>query len=177
MAIKRGSFLVIFLILSLVAWNIIGQERLELRVQQAWVWWPIVLIFWKACSVIFAPFAWSVVYVIAGWLYGTSLAILYSLYGNILGMTCAFYIWRIRWKKAVTRLVGEGAMEEVIHLVGHLQNTRTYILSRIFLAPLEDLLNYAAWMSNIHYLPFIIISSVVTTAISLLPILLGSSLI
>jgi uncharacterized membrane protein YdjX (TVP38/TMEM64 family) len=167
----------VFTILSLILGNIVGKEQLEIRVQEAWSWGPVILIFWKACSVIFAPFAWSVVYVIAGWLYGTSLAILYSLYGNIIGITCAFYIWRIRWSKAVSRLVGEESMQEVTHLVGHLQNIKTYTLSRIFLAPLEDLLNYAAWMSSIHYLPFIIISSIVTTAISLLPILLGSSLI
>jgi NADH:ubiquinone oxidoreductase subunit 2 (subunit N) len=35
MAIKRGIFLVVFTILSLILGNIVGKEQLEIRVQEA----------------------------------------------------------------------------------------------------------------------------------------------
>gem|GEM_PF-6625187 len=54
---------------------------------------------------------------------------------------------------------------------------KSFIKTRFLLFPLEDFINYAAGMSKIHYLPFIVISTIVTTIFSLVPILVGRGIL
>ena len=68
-------------------------------------------------------------------------------------------------------------MKEIKHLISHLTNIKTFTITRIILFPLEDLINYASGMSKISYARFFVISIVIVTAFSLVPIFFGHILI
>ena len=176
-ALKWIGIILLIVIISLIATRIIWKETLEQWVIQAGARWPVLLILWKAISVIFVPFTGSITYIIAWGLYGTWKATLFGAIWNAIGMSVAFFIWRKWGIQAVTRIIGEKNRDEVVHLVSHLNDIKTFTLTRIILFPLEDLINYASGMSKISFIPYFIISIIIVTLLSLLPIIFGHFLI
>lgn len=176
-ALKACGIILLFIWGSLFISKTIGQEKLQERVEKAGVRWPLILIFWKWFSVIFVPFSWSIIYIIAGGLYGLWKATVVGLIGNALGISISFWIGRKRWVDAISWIVGKKNVHEIKHLISHLTDVKTFTITRLVLFPLEDLINYAAGMSKISYVRFFVISIVIITAMSLLPIFFGEMLI
>jgi uncharacterized membrane protein YdjX (TVP38/TMEM64 family) len=110
-------------------------------------------------------------------LYNARGALLIGIIGNAIGITGAFFVGRWRGVCVVTRIVGKKHIQEVLHLVHHLQDMKKFTLTRIVLFPLEDFINYAAGMSHISFLHFFGISLLITTLGSVIPIWLGHILI
>jgi membrane protein DedA with SNARE-associated domain len=87
-------------------------------------------------------------------------------------MSFAYWVGKQYGDTAVKRFVGKQAMKEVTHLLSHLQDKKTFVLSRIILMPLEDLINFASGMAKLNYWWFISVSMIVVTAVSTVVIFL-----
>ena len=151
----------------------IGDEAIHAFVESLWARWPVALIAIKALTVIFAPLSWTAIYLIGGGLYGTQIAFLYLSLGNFIGHSVAFAVGRIRGKKAVVRICGKKSGRKIIMLLEHLSSRKKFLIARMTLLPLEDLISYAAWLSRLKYWVYILLSMVVMTWYSLVFILLG----
>ena len=173
---KVALVLVAFILVSLLVSRLIWEEKMAKFVEKAWIWWPLLIIAYKTSSVVVAPLSWSIVYVIAWWLYWTLRGVIYNAIWNIFWMSLAYFIWRKRWAQWVRRLLWKSNTQEVFHLIEHLKNKKTFIISRITLFPLEDLINYAAGIAKIQYWWFIIASIIITTIFSTILILFGGLL-
>lgn len=172
-ALKASAIIIIFVALSIIISRSIWEEQLQTRIEQAGIRWPVILIFRKAFSVVFVPFSWSIIYIIAWGLYGMWKGTVLGIIGNAIGISGAFWIGRIWWVKVTKWLVGKKNVKEVEHLISHLTDVKKFTITRLVLFPLEDLINYAAGMSKIPYLYFFSISMVVITAFSLLIVYFG----
>jgi len=175
--IKWLAFIVIVFVVFYLSLKIIGKDQLSTRVEQSWIWWPIIIIAWKVITWVIAPFTWGIWYIIAGGLYTLRQAISFSLIGNFLWCSLAFYVGKKRWISALKLLFKPKQIKEIQHLINHMSSYKSFIKTRFLLFPLEDFINYAAGMSKIHYLPFIVISTIVTTIFSLVPILVGRGIL
>lgn len=170
--IRAWLILVWFIILQVWLSRLIGEERIAQRVESSWIRAPLVLIIYKTFSVIIAPLSGSVMYLIAWGLFGVRRWVIYGAIGNFFGMSFAYWVGREYWDKAVKRFVGEQAMKEVTHLLSHLQDKKTFVLSRVILMPLEDLINFASGMARLNYWWFISVSMIVVTLVSTVVIFL-----
>jgi len=174
--IKLLVWAVILVSLSLAVTHYIGEDQIKQRVEEAWVWWPLVIILWKSLSIIVAPLSGTATYVIAGALFWFWKWNLYNLIGNAIGMTIWFWIWRTRWADAIHRLIWKKSALMVQELTNKLEDTKTFIITRIVLFPLEDLINFASGMSKIRYLPFLIISLLITSLVAMIWVWIGDAL-
>ena len=133
---------------------------------------PFFLVLLKAGTVIIAPLSWTVVYATASALFPLREAFLYIVIGNFLWMTGAFYLGRWYGDKVITYVFWKKGDKKAHHLIDRLGDARWLALARIILFPLEDLINYVAWMTKIPYRTFVSISTVITS-LRVLPWLFG----
>lgn len=171
--IRAWVILAIMIILQLLLSRWIGEETIKQRVESAGIRAPIVLIAYKTFSVVIAPLSGSVMYLVAWGLFGVWRGLLYWAIGNLLWMSLAYWIGHKRGHQAVWRLVGQSAMQEIQHLMGHLHDKKTFVITRCILLPLEDLINFASGMAKIPFLWFIVSSMIIVTTLSLIIVYLG----
>ena len=167
---------IILVVLSLWVTTYIGEEQIISWVERAGIWWPIVIVLWKALSVVVAPLSGTVTYVIAWWLFGVLRGSIYNLIGNALGMTIWFYVGRIWWIDVIKRIIGKKSSLIVKEITYELADLKTLIITRIVLFPLEDLINFACGMSKIRYPVFLIVSLIITSIVATIWVWVGDVL-
>jgi membrane protein DedA with SNARE-associated domain len=64
-------------------------------------------------------------------------------------------------------------MQEITHLMSHLHDKKTFIITRCVLLPLEDLINFASGMVRVPFVWFIVSSMIIVTALSTVIIFFG----
>jgi len=150
-----------FVVWTILLSNAIGEEAIKAYVSKRWVRWPLGIIILKTLTVVAAPLSWTAFYFIAWSLYGVWLWFFYISIGNFLWLTIAFFIGRRRWKKAVQAVCWKKTSEKIIMLMQHLTSRKKFLIARLVLLPLEDMLSYAAGLSRIGYRTYVLISMLV----------------
>lgn len=164
----RRSFILLLAFIVLQIWlsRLIWESTIQQWVEESWVRAPAFLIVYKALSILVAPLSWSVMYLIAGWLFGTWYGLLYAAIWNFFGMTLAYWIGRRYWENAIQRFLWKKSMHQITTLLDHLQDKKTFIVSRVILMPIEDLINFASGIAKVPYWWFIMTSMVIVTLVS-----------
>lgn len=176
-AIMKLVFFSILLVLaSVLVTMYIWEDKINDRVEQAGIRWPLIIIAWKALSIIIAPLSGTATYVISGWLYGVFWWNIYNIIGNAIGITVWFRLGRIWWVEAITRLIGKKSAHMVHDITTRLEDIQTLIITRIVLFPFEDLVNFAGGMSKIKFPIFLIISLIITTVVAIVWVWVGNVL-
>jgi len=163
-------------LLSLAVTKYIWEDQISARVEEAGIRWPLVIITWKASTIIVAPLSGTATYVIAWWLFWVRWWSVYNLIWNALGMTIWFFIWRIRGIDVIKRLVGKKSSLIVQELTHELADLKTLIITRVVLFPLEDLINFACGMSKLRYPTFLIVSLLITSVVATVRVWVGDVL-
>ncbi len=133
-----------------------GDEKLRALVHDAGPWGWLVLIAAKASTMIFAPLSGGLLYPLAGSLYGFWTGWLLVVIGDFIGGTVTFWISRI-WGRALTeRFLGNDTafLTRALELMGSL---RGFLVARVMMISLPELATYAAGLTKINYIPFVII--------------------
>lgn len=156
--IKSATWLVFIFALVYVFARLVGLENLEERTRQVGVFGPLLLITFKAATLVFAPLGGAPLYPIAGAAYGFWQGMLYMLLGDFLGATTAFYISRIFGKRIATHFVTKHGMKAVEDVLHHLGSIKGYVYARFIFIGLPEAVYYAAGLTTIPYVPFILIS-------------------
>ena len=172
-------WVILLLIIILQVWlsRLIWEETIRWWVDSVGIWAPLALIAYKTFSVVIAPLSGSVMYLVAWGLFGVRWWVLYGAVGNFLGMTLAYWIWRQYGDDAVRRLVGASASRQIEWLIDRLQDRKTFVITRIVLLPLEDLINFASGMARVPYWWFIGVSMVIVTVLSLVVVYFGDLIV
>ena len=144
-----------------------GPERIELWVQNAGPWAPIVLVLAKISTIVFAPLSGALLYPLAGTLFGFWEGLLLVLLGDAIGSSIAFWISRLYGRTVVDHLLGKDSslLGRVLGLIG---TPRGFFITRIFFIMGQDLMSYAAGLTRLSYVPFILIH----TAVGIVPTIL-----
>lgn len=110
----------------------------------------------------------------AGYAYTFWLGFLYSIIGVALGTVITFYLARLLGKEALHVIFGEERFSKFVHT---LNSKRSFIvLFVIFLIPgiPKDLFTYAAGVSEIRIIPFLLLSLIGRTPAMIGSIMMGS---
>lgn len=158
-----------------VALKVWGPDDIRSWIEGSGAWAPLVLIGAKASTIVFAPLSGAFLYPLAGGLFGFSKALILLAVGDALGGTIAFAISRRFGRKAVERLIGgeQTLLSRILETIGTI---RGFFITRLLLITAQDILAYAAGLSRLSYVPFILIHSAIGLIPTIILTLLGSSL-
>lgn len=126
-------------------------------------WSVPVFIGLKALTVVFAPLSGGALYVIAPSLWSWWLAILYVTIGNALWIVIAYWLGYRYGDLAVGWFVGKKSVEQAHEILDKIRGYWEFLVVRIVLFPLEDLLNFVAGMAKVPFWWFFLVSMVITT--------------
>jgi len=174
--IKLAVWVMALVLFSLLIAQYIGEETMKAWVEKAWIWWPLVIIGFKSLTVFVAPLSWTAIYIIWWWLFGFFRWNIYNIIGNGLGISLAFFLWRKRWAQATNWLLWKEATDMILDLSNKLVDYKNLVITRIIFFPLEDLINFAWGMSKIRFLPFLVISLLITSIVWTARVYLGDVL-
>jgi len=126
-------------------------------------WSVPVFIGLKALTVVFAPLSGGAMYVLAPTLWPGWLAIVYVTIGNAIGIIIAYWLWYRYADKAIQRFVWRKSLEQAHSIVDKICGYKEFLIVRVVLFPLEDLLNFVAGMARVPFWWFFLVSMVITT--------------
>lgn len=161
-------YIVILLLLCLSIFFLgsrVSQEQIQELVQRAGIFGPIIYILLFASTHIIAPLSGTPIFFAGYAVFGEWIQV-YTYLATLLSATISFWISRIWGRKLVQRFVGKDElvkMDEFTEKYG----IKSLIFLRAFSGHLVDFISYAYGLTNIKFLPYILI-----TAIAPLPWLL-----
>lgn len=127
-----------------------------------------VFIWLKALTVVFAPLSGGVMYVLAPTLWPGWLAVFYVTIGNAIGIILAYRLGYKYADKAIGWFVWKRWLEQAHAVVDKIRGYKEFLIVRIVLFPLEDLLNFVAGMARVPFWWFFVVSMVITTLLFVL---------
>ncbi len=169
-----GAGITILILLALVFFLDIGE--LQVWIEKAGIWGPLVFILLKISTIVIAPLSGSPLYPLVGLLFGFWPGILYVAIGDFLGYTIAFYISRIFGRNVVLKLISRKEEGLIARIVDHIGETKGFIQACLTFFGLPEVLSYAAGLSRLSYLKFISILWPFFTAVTAVLVFFGSSL-
>src|SRR3989344_834065 len=149
-------------------------NSLRTWVEKASAWGPIIFILLKTSTLVIAPLSGSPLYLAVGILFGFWPGILYTLIGDILGVSINFFLSRKFGKKLISRWISdkeEGLLNRIVSYIGDAKGFFHAALT-LFVSP--ELLSYAAGLSKLQYWKFISIMVAVGIIPTSILVLFGS---
>lgn len=162
-AIFGGIGFVIFLTIVVVGINGVGIENLQIFIEDAGIWAPLIYIFVKAITYIFAPLTSGPIQVVAGTLFDNVwLGVLYTLIGEVIGGSISFWIARRFGRPVVERFVSEEGMQQVEDFYqNRMGGWVSLAAARVILFVVWDFLSYAAGLAeSVKFRSYLLVSIV-----------------
>jgi len=135
--------------------RLIGTDNLQEKVKDAGIFGPLILIFIKASTIIFAPLGGTPVYLVSGTLFGFSKGISYMLLGDFIGFTVSFHISRIFGKKVASYFLSKPGMSAINDVIVHMGTTKGLVQSCFVFIGFLEAVSYGAGLTKVNYLKFI----------------------
>jgi uncharacterized membrane protein YdjX (TVP38/TMEM64 family) len=129
---------------------------------------PILYILIKSSTVIFAPLSGTALYILSVPLFGFWLGIFYSFLGDLLGAVVTFYISRLFGRPVVVYFAGKKNMIYIEQSLELMSTIKGFFILRLGTLTMPEVASYAAGLSKIKFLPFILIHM----AVDLIPIVI-----
>lgn len=166
------SIVIVLLVIALsVGSFFIDINSIKDAIESAGVWAPIFYILIKSSTVIFAPLSGTPLYVFSVPIFGFWLGLLYSFLGDLLGSIVSFYISRLFGRPVVKYFTGKNNMVYVEKSLEIMSTIKGFLILRFATLTMPEISSYAAGLSKIKFLPFIIIQMLV----DLIPVLVLTS--
>lgn len=156
--VMNAVWLVIILFLIYVSVRFIGIDNMKEKVMAAGIFGPLLLIFLKASTLVFAPLGGSPLYPVAGALFGFTKGFIYVFLGDVLGSVMSFYISRIFGRKIASYFLSKPGMHAADDILRHIGTTKGFIQARLIFIGFPEAINYGAGLTTISFWKFITIS-------------------
>jgi uncharacterized membrane protein YdjX (TVP38/TMEM64 family) len=118
---------------------------------------PILYILIKSSTVIFAPLSGTALYILSVPVFGFWYGLLYSFLGDLLGAIVSFYISRIFGRPIVKYFTGKKNMIYIEKSLQIMSTTKGFFVLRLGTLTMPEVASYAAGLTKIKFLPFILI--------------------
>lgn len=155
-----------FLILSRAIAQWIGVDEIRTFAATYPILAPLIIVVIKAVTIIFAPLSGTATYAIAGTLFPLWEWMLYMSIGNLLGICTTYRLGRRFWLSIIWRMFGSGGVDQTHHIIDRIRQPKTFVITRIVLFPLEDLINYVAGMAKTPFWLFLLVSMTTTSILA-----------
>jgi uncharacterized membrane protein YdjX (TVP38/TMEM64 family) len=160
-------------IIAISFWLDIEKAREYIAV--AGIWAPIVLIALKASTIIFAPLSGSPIYPLAGVLFGPILGSIFVIIGDAIGGIVSFYLSRILGSKLVDKILSKKESGFVSKILHRIETPKGFLIARILFATMPEISSYAAGLTKLKFLPFVVIHTAVGIVPAVILVSIGSS--
>jgi uncharacterized membrane protein YdjX (TVP38/TMEM64 family) len=153
-----------FMTAMVVGMNVIGEDNLRQMMKDAGPLAPLIYIFLKTITYIFAPLTSGPIQIIAAPLFGNVwLGTLYTVAGEVLGGSISFWIARRLGRPVVVRFVGKQGMGQVEKFYQkRMGGWVSLAVARLVLFSVWDFLSYAAGLAkSVHFSTYFLISTFV----------------
>lgn len=161
----------ILLILSFGSF-FIDLQALKDTIASAGVWAPIIYIFVKSSTVIFAPLSGTPLYVFSVPLFGFWYGALYSFIGDLIGAVITFYISKFFGRPVVSHFAGKKNMPHIEDALELMATPKGFLTMRLAALSMPEIASYAAGLTKINFWFFI----TVHMAVDIIPILVMTSI-
>lgn len=155
--------IIIFILISRGIAQAIGIETIRAFIAHYPIFAPLVIIAIKASTVVFAPLSGIAIFVAAWAIFPWREALIYMTIGNTIGFVVAYFLWKKFGDKIILRMFGQHWLQKAHEIIDRLRTPKTFIITRIVLFRLEDLINYTAGMVKTPFRLFFIVSFIVST--------------
>jgi uncharacterized membrane protein YdjX (TVP38/TMEM64 family) len=154
-----GIFIILFLILSALLF--LDIENIQEQILNSGIWGPIILIFIKIITVVFAPLSGAALYPLSGAIFGFWLGLLYVVIGDTIGFVIAFYISRIFGQKSVERFLNKKDLPTVNKIIKVVETTPGLIFARICFIAMPEIFAYAVGLTKTKFSRFFIVNFII----------------
>lgn len=155
----------------------IGIDRLREAVASAGMLGPLIVVLIKMSTIIVVPLGGGPIYAIAGAVFGFWEGLLYTLIGDVLGFTVAFYISRLWGRSIVQFFVPKAQLPTVETILVRGGTLQPFIKARIAFAALPEVFAYAAGLSPVSFFVFLPIQMVPHIPTMALVVFFGDALL
>lgn len=159
---------------SLINW--IGLERLQEMIATAGALAPLLYIALRAATYVVAPVSSGPVQFSSGLLFGVLPGTLYSLIGEVIGGSIAFWIARRLGRPAVQRFAGEDGLRHIDRFYERAGEWRTLVAARLVLFSFYDFISYAVGLTPLKFRTYLLISSIAGFVPTFAAVALGTGL-
>lgn len=146
-------------------------DDIRAYIEQAGVWAPLILIAAKISTIVVAPLSGSPLYPLAGALFGFWWGTVYLVIGDMLGAAIAFWLVRYFGAGFVHRMLGSES-SLLARALKMMSTTRGFFIARLCFLSFPEMTAFAAGLTRIRFLPFILIQ----TAVGIVPTMLMTSI-
>jgi uncharacterized membrane protein YdjX (TVP38/TMEM64 family) len=146
-------------------------------VLSAGIWGPIILIALKASTIIFAPLSGSPLYPVAGAIFGPWYGLMYILIGDLIGSAVSFGISRRYGRIILGKFLDKAHHPYVDAVLSYMGTTKGFVIARILFSPMPELVSYAAGLTRIRWVPFLIIHNTIGLIPSLILVVFGATVV
>lgn len=160
----------------MVGIQVIGLERIRHTIEEAGPLAPLLFIFVKMLTYVFAPLSSGPIQLSAGILFGLVPGTLYTLVGEVLGGSISFLIARRFGRPIVRRFVGEAGLKRVDGFYETVGEWRSLLYARLFLFSIYDFISYAAGFTPLRLRTYVIVSTVAGFFPTFAAVALGTAL-
>lgn len=125
-------------------------------IESAGIWAPLALVVAKASTIVIAPIGGAPLYPIAGAVFGFWKALGLLVLGDAIGGIIAFFLSRFFGRAIAERMMGKerGLLAHAIEIGG---TPKGFLLTRLSFFALQEAAAYAAGLTRLKFLPFIVI--------------------
>ena len=179
---RQAIYLIVVVVLALGA--LVALDRLveefspwdyddfERWINELGAWGPIIYILFFAASMVVAPIPTGPAPVAAAAASGGVLGFVYTLVAGFIGATLCFWIARWWGRPTLRRLMPAKLVDEIDRVTAYL-GLRVLFVLRLFPLLGVDIISYAAGLTPLRYLPYIVISIVATMPVLALTSAIG----
>ncbi|HEY4488483.1 MAG TPA: VTT domain-containing protein [Candidatus Paceibacterota bacterium] len=147
-------------------------ETVRAYIEGAGIYAPLALVAAKASTLIIAPLGGAPLYPLGGALFGFWKAVALLMLGNALGATVCFYLSRFFGRSMVERMLGkQGGMLGTA--LAMMSTVRGFFVARLCFATFPELAAYAAGLTRLPFVAFILIHLVIDIIPTLIWVSLG----
>ena len=155
----------------------IGIDGLERLVERTGVWGTLAVITLKMATIIIVPLSGGPIYAIAGAAFGFWQGLIITFIGDILGFSVAFYLSRIFGRKIITVFVPRTQFPFIEKLLAQGSALKSFLKARLAFSGFPEVFAYAAGLTEIPFLIFIVAQMVLHTPFAALVVLFGNALL
>jgi uncharacterized membrane protein YdjX (TVP38/TMEM64 family) len=154
---KHSFGFVVILVLMGLLFFFFDLDQVRAIVEKGGIWGPIAFILAKASTIVIAPISGSAIYPMAGAVFGFWHGFIYIFIGDAIGSAIAFWISRTYGIAVAQRFMGSSDGGYLTHVLEYLNSWRGLIEARIFFSALPEAVAYAAGLSKLPFLKFIVV--------------------
>src|SRR3989344_236290 len=164
---------VVILTLFIVSLKMVRSGNLAQMLSSFGILAPIILVILKALTLIIAPLGGSPLYFLSGAMFGNLQGFLLCFLGDALGSAGCFFISRKFGDKIVRKLAGDKFFVQIKKYANLLGDTKSFVKARIAVFNIPELSAYAAGLSPISFLKFILVQMLFSIPVSFLLVFFG----